>query len=111
MPTDTTAFSSLNDVSAALTFLDDNTKVIHSQNFCLAYTGEPVWHINGKELPPRTPETFKQITQLYIHNQTEFLSRLQGHFALQLIDLKTNNSLAASDRIGVHRLYWCKKHE
>jgi len=81
---------------------------ISNDHFELVYVGQPVWHINGTRLPPHSSEAFDQITQLYRLDKARFLKCLQGHFSFQLIDTGTNSSLATSDRIGVHRLYWCK---
>ena len=108
MPTDKVNFSSSKDSATTSSFFDDNAQVIHRKNFSLTYTGAPVWLVNGSVLHPRTPEAFEQITQLYIQDQIKFLHSLRGHFALQLVNTKTNSHLVASDRIGVHRLYWCK---
>jgi len=108
MPTDISGVTSSNEAIAPSAFLGENLHVIRNRNFCLTYTGKPVWHINGQVLRPHTAEAFEEISQLYNRSKSQFLNCLHGHFSLQLTNTKNSNSLTASDRIGVHRLYWCK---
>jgi len=108
MPTNISGLPSSPEAPSASMFLIKNAQVIRNQNFHLLYIGSPTWHLNGRVLHPRTPQEFEQISELFHQNKARFLSCLRGHFALQITNTKNNSSLAASDRIGVHRLYWYK---
>jgi len=55
--------------------------------------------------------TLDQVIHAYRKSESTLLSQLKGHFALVIIDLANNRCLAASDRIGVYRLYWHKSAE
>lgn len=92
-------------------FFDNNAHIAQNQNLQMYYVGSPVWRTNGQVLRPQNPRDFEKIGNLYTQNKDLFLSSLSGHFALQINCLKTNNSLAATDRIGVHRLFWCKSQD
>jgi len=105
MPTGNASYSFKGDTPA---FFGKDARHINNSHFSLVYVGQPVWDINGEPLRPDNPDSFSKITDLYRRNRSRFLQCLKGHFALHLTETRTNNSLTASDRIGVHRLYWCK---
>lgn len=105
MPTGNASYSFKGDTPA---FFGKDAQHINNPHFSLVYVGQPIWDINGVRLCPENPESFSKITDLYRRNRPRFLQCLKGHFALHLTETETNNSLTASDRIGVHRLYWCK---
>jgi len=94
--------------AAFSTLLGKDIQIIHNDNFSLAFTGQPIWHINGKLVRPVTTNAFNEITNLYACDKSQFLYNLHGHFAVLLTDIKNNICLAASDRVGVHRLYYSK---
>jgi len=83
-----------------------STQVLQNNRFTLSYAGSPVWEIDGKSVTADSPVAFEQLLSLYQKNRTEFLKCLHGHFAIILRDNEKNTLLAASDRIGVYRLYW-----
>lgn len=80
-------------------------QVFKKDQFIVAFVGTPCF-INDSSKKPIDESSVNDIVGLYKRYGSTLLSHISGHFAFVIIDLENNHFLAATDRMGVHRIYW-----
>lgn len=86
-------------------------KVFRNDQFLLAYSGTPYFQGESSANDAINEKTARDLVSLFRRDGCGALSRLKGHFALIIFDRQNNQLLAATDRAGVHRLYWHKTEQ
>ena len=72
----------------------------------ILFTGAPYWQENSPENSLTNPAIQEKLATTYLEQGNQVLTSIRGHFALAIVNLSSNDALLATDRIGVHRLYW-----
>ncbi|MBK1668962.1 hypothetical protein CKO28_13065 [Rhodovibrio sodomensis] len=83
---------------AGQVIVDDDTGVVVAMQGAPRLRDGATGHLQGRSLA-------REIAGLYVRNGQEILDRLQGDFALALVDPARERALLATDRFGVRRMH------
>lgn len=81
-------------------------QLVETPDHLLVYEGHPTLCNGGGQIPLNSGAALEALVRKYRSQGPDFVSDIGGHFALVFADLKQNMVIAASDRMGVYRLYW-----
>lgn len=94
----------------------DNTACLSSDslfqrdNISCAITGRPRWNNRGLEEAAKNEGQAAALANAYTLFGTELLNYLEGAFSLLLFDNNAGITLAATDRLGQHPLYYARQN-
>ncbi len=84
----------------------DSGQRIVTENYLLLYWGHPTLSNNGSEIPLNSDAALEGLIEKFQSQGPGCVADIGGHFAFIFVDLKQETVIAASDRMGVYRLYW-----